>query len=416
MHDAMLIKKLTDKVLYTRIAPYIKEYSLSESGWKVFKVVEEYFKAYPTKLCVNWDELAMLFYATYKVKADDVAIYTAFFKSVEECDPSSVVVEDVLSAYITKDYATQIMNVCVGVLNETGKSPLDDVADLVQTYQKEVGSAVDKETLFVSTDLSYIHEAVSSAGYSWRLEELNVSAGPLRDGDFVVVAARPETGKTTFTAAEVSNFASQLPDDTRPIIWVNNEESSPKVMARIVQSYFGVTTTELSDSIEMYNERYAKKVGKRILVVDDGADMNDVKKLTALFAECNPAMIVFDQLDKVEGWSREAREDLRIGKLYKWARDLAKKYGPVIAISQASEVADHVQYITQSMLRGSKTDKAAEADLILTIGRKAEDDGTRYIHVPKNKLYGGPRSVEEHRHGYFECRIRSDVARYEGVW
>ena len=116
------------------------------------------------------------------------------------------------------------------------------------------------------------------------------------------------------------------------------------------------------------------------------------------------------------GCNREAAEHLRLGKVYKWARNLAKKYGPTIAVSQASEVADSVKYITQSMLRGSKTDKAAEADLIITIGRQTEDDGTRYIHIPKNKLYGGPLTQEIHRHGYFECRIVPSVARYEGVF
>ena len=67
-------------------------------------------------------------------------------------------------------------------------------------------------------------------------------------------------------------------------------------------------------------------------------------------------------------------------------------------------------------LRGSKTDKAGEADLILTIGRKEVEDYTRYLHVAKNKLWGGPRSQEAYRHGRFELEIRPEIARYVGVF
>jgi hypothetical protein len=95
---------------------------------------------------------------------------------------------------------------------------------------------------------------------------------------------------------------------------------------------------------------------------------------------------------------------------------LAKKFGPVFAVSQASEGAAHVQYIEMGHLRGSKTDKAGEADLIITIGRKEEDDYTRYLNVCKNKLWGGPKSKEAHRHGKFEVEIRPEIARYVGVF
>ena len=67
-------------------------------------------------------------------------------------------------------------------------------------------------------------------------------------------------------------------------------------------------------------------------------------------------------------------------------------------------------------LRGSKTDKACEADAIVTIGRTAEDEYARYIHVCKNKLFGSADTVESERHGYYEVRIDPVVARYQGVY
>lgn len=416
MFDVQLIAAIQNKEKYTRMVPFIKEHTLSPQAWKIVSTLKEYYDSYPSKTEVDWNEFQLFFYAVHKIKAEERVLFDLFFKNVIACDSTTVVVEDVLKNYVTKDYATRILNISADIIQDVGKHSMDDILPLMESYTKEVGTSVSRDDLFVSPDLTYVKKTVSEPGFQWRLNELNVSAGPLRRGDFVIVSARPETGKTTFGAAEVSWFASQLPDDKRPIIWVNNEEPSDKVMSRIIQSYFGVTNEDLMKAPLLYTEKYAAEIGKRILVIDDDMDMNDRAKLDGLFAEMNPSLIVFDQLDKVDGYYKETAEHMRLGKMYKWARNLAKKYGPCIAFSQASEVADSVKYITQSMLRGSKTDKAAEADLIITIGRPTEDDGTRYIHLPKNKLFGGPLSQEIHRHGYFECQIKPAIARYEGVF
>ena len=186
-------------------------------------------------------------------------------------------------------------------------------------------------------------------------------------------------------------------------------------MYRIVQSYFGVTNAEIDADLEHYETVFKTMAGGKVLVTNDDKGMNDVRRLSALFDEYNPCLIVFDQLDKVNGFGKMEREDLRIGKLYEWARELAKKYGPVIAVSQVDGSGEGQQWITMAQLRGSKTDKIGEADAIITVG-KGEAEYTRYINVPKNKLYGGERSKEELRHGKFEVTIRPEIARYEGVY
>jgi hypothetical protein len=68
------------------------------------------------------------------------------------------------------------------------------------------------------------------------------------------------------------------------------------------------------------------------------------------------------------------------------------------------------------MLRGSKTDKAGEADLIITLGRDKEEEYKRYLHLPKNKLWGSSATLEAHRHGKFEVSIQPEIARYKGVF
>jgi hypothetical protein len=100
------------------------------------------------------------------------------------------------------------------------------------------------------------------------------------------------------------------------------------------------------------------------------------------------------------------------------ARDVAKEYCPVIAISQVDGTGEGEKWIQMNQLRGSKTDKIGEADAIVTIGKSNEPgmDLQRFIHVPKNKLFGGADTLEAHRHGCFEVDIEPAKARYVSKW
>lgn len=416
MHDVTLLKKLGDKKLFLRISPYIKEHSVSRETWKLITNLNKYYRSYPDKDVVTWSEFKTFFQTLVKLKDDEHKVYELYFRKIDEEDVDSVVIDDVLKNYITRDYATQIFNVARLVAEGNEEKTLDDVHTIYSAFTREIGSTIVKDDLFVPTSLKETIGDCAAEGLNWRLAELNKSAGPLRKGDFVVVAARPETGKTTFIASELTHFATQMRDASRPIVWVNNEERSSKVMSRVIQAHFGTHLSDLLTNQDEYDKRYNEEIGGRIRIINDDMGLNSVNKLNALFDEVNPSLIVFDQLDKVHGFNKEVRDDLRLGKLYEWARDLAKKFGPTIAVSQASEQADYVNYIPLSLLRGSKTDKAGEADLIITIGKDKEDEYKRYIHVPKNKLWGGKMSEEIHRHGKFEVTIKPEIARYIGVF
>lgn len=405
--------------MVTRCSTYIKEHSVSKEVWALLKAIKEYYRTYPTKDEFTWEDMRMYFFMLHsKAKEETYVKYTAMFDAIDKMATTpidSTVLDSVLEHFVRMDYATQAFNHVHKIIT-ANTGTLDDLESMVAAYRKELGHAISKKDLFVSTDLCKVAEKSAAPGYKWRLQELNVSLGPLRLGNFVVIATRPETGKTTKVAEEVTFIAPQITDG-RPIIWVNNEEPSDTVMHRIIQAHHGIDNTTMMADLPHYRDKYNKDIGGGVLVIDDDADLNHVDKLEALFADMNPALIVFDQLDKVEGFNNEARDDLRIGKLYLWARKLAKKYGPVIAVSQVDGTGEGQEWIYMNQLRGSKTDKIGEADAIITIGKSNDPakEYNRYIHVPKNKLFGGPDSKEEFRHGYFEVKINPAIARYEGV-
>jgi len=416
-YDIDLLAVVSEKDMYNRFKEHVKKHNVSSITLDIFNVLAEYWDNYPARTTLNLNEFKTFYFIVRGKKIKDTAIYEMAFEQLATAlDAPTPLVADLLNKLIETDYATQIYDVCLKIGTGHG-GDLTSIEPMLKEYKKEIGASVTKSDVFVTPSLSYLSSVVASGGLQWRLKELNVALGPLRKGDFIIIAARPETGKTTFVASEASYMMPQLQPDEH-VVWINNEEASNKVMMRVIQAFHGVTTGDLMGDTAKYEEKFISNGGDRFLVLDDDSGIKNTNKISTLFTEFKPGLIIFDQLDKVHGFSNESRDDLRIGKLYEWARDIAKDYCPVIAISQVDGTGEGEKWIQMNQLRGSKTDKIGEADAIITIGKSNEPgmDLQRYIHVPKNKLFGGDETLEAHRHGCFEVDIEPSKARYISKW
>lgn len=416
--DIDLLLAVKNKNNYQRFKPYVQEHVLSKEVALVFNTVESYFNAFPATTDIDWTAFESYFflYRNSQIKREATAAYKAIFDKLKTTTATATL-ETVLAHYVTQDYAHRIAEKALEV--KDNKASIDDVGELVAKHDKELGRAINPADLFVTGGIAGVLAEAAAPGYDWRLNELNISCGPLRRGDFILVAAFVETGKTTFAASEISHMATQIKDN-RPVVWVNNEERSDKVLLRIMQAALGMTLKDIQADPVAAQEAYDKMMGmpNRILVLSNDSGLNNTTKLTPLFRDVNPAIIVFDQLDKVDIPSyRDENDATRIGRKYNWARNLAHEYGPVLAISQTDASSEGDQYIRMNQLRGSKVDKPGEADAIITIGKDNDKarPNVRYLHVPKNKLFGGAVSDEAYRHGYWEVSIDPTIARYEGV-
>ena len=415
-YDIDLLVVTSNKDTYNRFKEHVKKHNVSPITLEIFNVLGEYWDNYPTRTEINYPEFRTFFSIVKGRKLKDPSSYEVAFDNLKDAlDNPPPIVKALLGKLIETDYATQIYDVCLKIGTGMG-GDLESIEPLLNAYKKEVGASVEKDDVFVKPSLDYLSSTVASGGLNWRLKELNVALGPIRKGDFIIIAARPETGKTTFTASEASYMMTQLQPDEH-VVWINNEEASNKVMMRVIQAYNQVTSSELLSDPKVHESKFLLGGGERFLILDDDSGIKSTNKIAMLFKEYKPGLIIFDQLDKVHGFKQD-REDLRIGQLYEWARDLAKEYCPVIAISQVDGTGEGEKWIQMNQLRGSKTDKIGEADAIVTIGKSNEPgmDLQRFIHVPKNKLFGGKETLEAHRHGCFEVDIEPAKARYVSKW
>jgi len=290
---------------------------------------------------------------------------SALLNSLATVDDSSVVFDDLLLESQQKQRAYDLALLALEV--SEGRKDYSDLLVSTKDLNATKSDSVSMESMFVTQDLSeLLNDSQITTGLRWRLKDLNRSLGSLRKGDFGFFFARPETGKTTFLSSEVTNFAEQLAnraeENPGPIIWFNNEEGGNKVQIKLYQSMLGLTLTELHANMDKYMDTYNKLGGKYIHVYDDAAIHR--KQVELIAEQLQPSCMVFDQLDKIKGF-QDDREDLRLGSIYIWARELAKNYCPVIGVSQADATGEGKKWLNMDNVANAKTAKQAEADFLV---------------------------------------------------
>lgn len=357
---------------------------------------------------ISVDELATYFWTTYPDASHD--LYDGLLSDLAAVDISEEVGETILQAISDRKLATSLSEASFEL--SQGRGSLAEVQRLVEALAaptpEDDGIIADS----VTTDLEVLaFNAVNKPGLRWRLDCLNKSLGSLRQGDFGFIFARPETGKTTFLASEVSSMVDEA---EKPIIWFNNEEGGEKVMLRFYQGYFGVTLDVLLANVKQYKKLFQERVGGKFILVDNaGIDCRSIERLVH---RVQPSLIIYDQIDKIKGFKAD-RDDLVYGAIYQWARELSKSYAPTIGVCQADGSAEGQKWLSMANVSNAKTSKQAEADWILGLGKTHEETAEyiRYINLSKNKLMGDKDSIPSLRHGRFEVLIQPEIARLKDI-
>ena len=376
--------------------------------YKIFKVIPLFREKYPENVSIS--DFSIFFFTQYPaMKSDESELFITLFEKLNNIQVSEEQVIPLLNAMQERELAHSVALKSIDVAE--GRAVLSDITEMLA----DVKPVEQEEVQFVNSSLRSIYDdTVNHQGLRWRLTTLNRILGSLRKGNFGFIFARPETGKTTFLASEVSFMATQTDG---VILWINNEEVGSTVLSRCYQASLGLTSEELFNNLELNELEYKRLTGDRIKIVDD-ANIGR-KEIEALCKRLNPVLIVIDQIDKLRGFEGD-RYDLIMKEIYRWGRGLAKTYGPVIGICQAGGTAENKKWLTMNDVDSSHTAKQGEADFMLGIG-KVDDEGKeniRYLHVSKNKLPGDKDTLPALRHGKVDVDIVPELALYKDrmVW
>lgn len=410
---AILVYLLNSKY-YTKYYTSININTLKDNKkllYKLFVTLQKLKETHP-KETHTLEELILLFHTEYPVLTkDEKALLPSLTQELQDVTVSGDVDEGLVIGYLQSMHERLLgEKLAITSLDfSQGRVTKEEL----EAVTKELFTNIVKtdEVLYVECDLGTAIAHVGSPGLRWRLKVLNQALGSLRRGNFGFIFARPEAGKTTFLASEVTQFATQL---STPVLWVNNEEPAAQIMLRLYCAALGKTKEWIFENIDEAKREYAALAGDRIKIVDTAnANKKDVERICK---SLNPGLIVFDQLDKITGPFGDERNDLVLKAKYQWARELSKIYGPVIGVCQAGGTAENKKYLDMNDVDSSHTAKQGEADWVLGIGttHNDNDEFVRYLSISKNKLPGDEDSVPALRHGKMMVAINPYIARYGG--
>lgn len=411
LHELSIIKHLLDYAVWESYKDRLKLSDLTKEVQPVYSVLDNFHRQNENKTSLSVSDLANLLFASSAKDKDYYAGVLEQLNNLEVSEDTTLkLIQSILAHKKLKEISLAAYDVTEGKLDpEKMKSLLEDY--LQQTEEQEKGETFD----FISDDLEELaHDTIKKPGLRWRLTALNQMLGSLRKGDFGFIFARPETGKTTFLASETTFMSEQLGDDDGPVIWFNNEEQGNKVKLRCYQAALGLNMTQLFSNLKGNRDAYMAKTNGKHKIFDAGIiHKSTVEQVCKQF---KPSLVIFDQIDKITGFNND-REDLRLGQIYQWARELAKEHCPVIAVCQADGTGEGQKWLTMANVANAKTSKQAEADWIVGIGKIADAgyENLRFLHASKNKLMGDEDTLPDMRHGRKEVLINAGVARYEDI-
>jgi replicative DNA helicase len=397
--DLTVLRVLKTRERYERLARSLPEKALDTRTKILVADFGRFYREHPEAARLDAEAFMLMFAAVHKtMKDEDFSVYKELIRKVvaEDVDPA---IEQGLMARLVAAQAVVELADLVLQFNEGAEFDLAAATQaVVDSYNQQVDRKVkNPQVLDPIEDL--LKEEENDTGIHWRLPCLNQHIKPMRGGDFIVVAARPDKGKTTFISSEGTHWASQLdtlfPDEKRCVMWLNNEGPGRKIVTRCFQSALNATVEELVQKSNggSIRKEYAEALGGRggTLRIFDIHGMNNTE-VEDMIRQHNPAVVVFDMIDNISfnGATNNngQRTDQLLESMYQWARMLGVKYDcAMVATSQISAEGDGQQWPTLPMLKDSKTGKQGAADVIITIGTVNDPmlAKSRWIGTTKNK-------------------------------
>lgn len=328
----------------------------------------------------------------------------ALIQDISKCELDSVTIETLFKSVKERNVANQVAIKALEVAE--GKSNFDDLLSFVEENKVVEIVSVDDINI-LSLDICSYETDNTASNINWSLEFLRKAVGPIRKGNLCHIFAAPEVGKTAFWVSQVAHWLKTT--DGKICIFFN-EEDGKEVVYRIYSAVFDVEYAKIKQDRAMYRDTFLAEFGDRLIYVDEAA--LTFGKIERVMQRFNPAVCVIDNADKIKVKAQD-RRDLELHNIYKWLRELAKQFCPILTVAHCDATGYGKEYLDMDCMANSKVGKPAEMDLIIGIGmRDGETKLQRYLNIPKNKLRGDDYTVEQLRHGRMAVGIEPTKSKF----
>lgn len=419
MLESQVLKLLLVPANYRRFRRFVPQDALSRPGRDILRAVEQAHGLSEGSTAALTEESVKIagLNASPHWEDDKRVAFTESTARMLGADVGAAP-EQLLRTWVQREYAAKLAAASDEYMENPDKLKTEYVVQVADTYaalRTDLQAFATPEEGELDASFEDVLASLNvNSTVRWRLNCLNEAVGAPYPGFFGIFGGRPESGKTTLMVSELAHLLPQFPDGSMACIF-NNESHRQVLRLRWMQSVIGKPGKWIKEDPARADKEYRRIMGDRKVLIKDvhGKSIDFVHEYLELYAD-KLSLIMFDQATKLEGFDKRAgnsaeRQLLIAGQLRAWAT----QYAPIITTAWASGDAEGVDYIELSQIYGSKTGIPGEADVVVNLGHThlPEDEGIRYINIPKNKSLSCPD--ETLRHSKHHVLMNGATARVE---
>ena len=405
-----LIRSLCDKSTYQTIGR-VPVSAFDKEPRKILETLIEAHERYDTDITPV--ELRYIFDAKNPgLTKSQKDVYDLLFAKLRDIQPvKNGLVVDLMRDMWRVELGRQVSEIGFTMM-EGQATDLSQLEKLVDRHRDDVMVGTSPMEAVDLQPENLLSELEQEEQWAFNIRSLTHRVGGVSPGHFVVIGSRPETGKTSSHASFAVAPGGWIEQGAR-VHTLCNEEKKERVALRYYNAAFGLSKNDLT--VEMVKAAtfnpFNPEAGLFIGRIPDDAGIEGIEMHVK---EHRPDILVIDMLDKVsvEGMNGTTSQHEKLRELYRRTRDLATKYDcAIFGYSQLSAEAEGRVNLNNAMMENSRTGKAAEADLMILIGKYAmiegsqENDPRRVFNISKNKITGW--------HGQIHVTLDGAKARYD---
>lgn len=380
MHDAKVLSaSMASRAAFEKVATHVDvdEFSPLAAHW--WPLVAEWYEADPDASSVDPEILR----ERGKRRTDEKHWDTmrAYFDGL----PTDVSANNVVNELIEVKTLARGNELAAAI----AANRRNDIPRLLHEYEGLLNAAkLDASVEVYAKSLDELDEELSDAKkYTLTPKVLNDRTdGGLLPGDFMILFARPEMGKTMFSVAQTAHWLRE----GHRVLYIGNEDPIDRIKGRVRMNLANMTKAEVEQWTDEANKRARERgIEDRLVMVH--LHPGSAAEIDALIRKHEPDILVVDQLRNLAG--RGENMTNRLNQVAIDIRQLLAKHhiaGLAIAQANAGEHGKTKIWLDMDDVDGSRTGIPAQADLL--IGMSADNEmlvhNTRALALAKNKLSG----------------------------
>lgn len=389
--ETALLKTMSLKCNFDIYSNSVDKKRLLPSTSLLLTDYEKYFKMFPEHRAVDFGQFITQFTQNWHNKDLDQMDIDYYIESVfpEITSDSDVDVEHCLLGLMNKQTAERLIDISTNQFNiESLRSVLDE------HEQKQQLILLDHDADAITSENVDLDSLDKTQGIPYFLPSLQSSLGGLIPGQFVVVSADSNIGKSAFVVSQAvhafKHFANH--PERGPILYFNSEGTPGDIFGRFWSNFYKDKIPEGMEEVVLRREEIRAEFNKRddhnkFRVFQIG--FNSVSYIRSKIQKYKPSLVIIDMLDILAS----VEDPITLKKLYDNIRLLALESCPIVGTTQSGNTTwfdketgkeKSKKFLTDKDVLGCKA-KAASAETVITIGKDDNNPVLRYISTPKKK-------------------------------